>query len=267
MAKVGFIGAGNMGGALLRAAAKKLGAKDIMVADADAAKVLAWEQELGVVGADNDRIAAEAEYIYLAVKPQYMEGMLNGIAPVLAKRQDRFVLVSIAAGMGMAKLTGMAGNKDYPIIRIMPNLAASVGEGAILYTKSENVTEEELSCYLDFMQEAGKFYPIAEHLIDAGSSIQGCGPAFAAMFVEALADGGVACGLTRALSYELAEQMMLGTAKLLLETKKAPGVLKDEVCSPGGTTIQGVRALEAGGFRTALFEAAIKATEKNKDFH
>lgn len=267
MTKVGFIGAGNMGGALLRAAAKKLEASQIMVADVDARKVAAWEEELGVKGADNETIAKEANYIYLAVKPQFMAEMLRGIAPVLAERKDRFVLVSIAAGMKMSQLTELAGDPGYPIIRIMPNLAASVGEGAILYTKSANVTAEELDYYLDFMQLAGKFYPIAEHLIDAGSSVQGCGPAFAAMFVEAIADGGVSCGLPRPLAYELAEQMMFGTAKLLMETKKAPGVLKDEVCSPGGTTIQGVRMLEKNGFRSALFEAVVAATEKNKDFN
>lgn len=265
MATIGFIGAGNMGGALLRAAAKKLAPSNIMVADIDTAKINAWAEELGVVACDNNAIAEKADYIYLAVKPQFMKDMLAGIAPILAARKDRFILVSIAAGMTTQMLTEMAGNPEYPIIRIMPNMPAAVGEGAILYTKSANVTDEELAFYLDVMEHAGKFFPLAEHLIDAGSSVQGCAPAFAAMFVEALADGGVACGLPRALSYELAEQMMLGTAKMLLEGMH-PAALKDAVCSPGGTTIQGVRTLEKGGFRSAVFEAVINATEKNKDF-
>ena len=265
MAKIGFIGAGNMGGALLRAAAKKVDPKEILVADINQKAVDAWVSELGVVAADNNTIAAQAEYIYLAVKPQFMKDMLSGIAPALAARKDRFILVSIAAGMTTEMLTAMAGDPSYPIIRIMPNMPAAVGEGGILYTRSSNVTDEELAYYLNVMEKAGRFFPLAEHLIDAGSSVQGCAPAFAAMFVEALADGGVACGLPRALSYELAEQMMLGTAKMLLEGMH-PAALKDAVCSPGGTTIQGVRTLEKYGMRTALFEAVIAATEKNKDF-
>ncbi|MBQ6013005.1 MAG: pyrroline-5-carboxylate reductase [Firmicutes bacterium] len=265
MKTIGFIGAGNMGGSLLRAACKKHDPAQIMVADKFEEKVRPFAEGLGCVFTNNEEIAKKADYIFLGVKPQMMEDMLKGIAPFLAERKGGFVLVSMAAGMMTSKITAMAGCPDYPIIRIMPNLPASVGEGAILYTRSGNVTDEQLAYFLDFMEKAGKFYPIAEHLIDAGSSVSGCGPAFAAMFVEALADGGVACGLTRHLAYELAEQMMYGTAKLLMEGT-APATLKDNVCSPGGTTIQGVRALEYNGFRSALFEAVVAATEKNKDF-
>lgn len=265
MSLIGFIGAGNMGGSLLRAACRKHDPAYILVADKFEEKVRPVAESLGVRFTGNEEIAEKADYIFLGVKPQMMEDMLRGIAPVLAKREKPFVLVSMAAGMQMKKLTAMAGNADYPIIRIMPNLPASVGEGAILYAHSDNVSDEQLRFFLSFMEKAGKFYPVAEHLIDAGSSVSGCGPAFAAMFVEALADGGVACGLTRALAYELAEQMMYGTAKLLMEGV-SPAALKDNVCSPGGTTIQGVRTLEKGAFRSALFEAVIAATEKNKDF-
>ncbi|MBR0139724.1 MAG: pyrroline-5-carboxylate reductase [Firmicutes bacterium] len=262
---IGFIGAGNMGGSLLRAACKKHDSADIMVADKLEEKARPFAESLGCVFTNNAEIAEKADYIFLGVKPQMMEDMLKGIAPVLAARSKPFTLVTMAAGMKIEKIASMAGDPSYPVIRIMPNLPASVGEGAILYSASPAVSDDSVKTFLGFMERAGKFYPVAEHLIDAGSSVSGCGPAFAAMFVEALADGGVACGLTRPLAYELAEQMMYGTAKLLMEGT-LPATLKDNVCSPGGTTIQGVRTLEKNGFRTALFEAVIAATEKNKDF-
>ena len=158
-----------------------------------------------------------------------------------------------------------AANGDYPVIRIMPNTPVSVGEGMILYAANEKVTEEEIEFFLSAFEKAGRFSPLAEKLIDAGASVAGCGPAFVALFVEALADGGVACGLPRAKAMEFAAQMVAGSAKLILESQKHPGQLKDEVCSPDGTTIQGVRALENGGFRASVMEAVIAAYEKNFD--
>jgi pyrroline-5-carboxylate reductase len=132
----------------------------------------------------------------------------------------------------------------------------------ILYAPNTEVTEDEVSFFLDSMKEAGRFSPLPEKLMDAGASVAGCGPAFVDLFVEALADGGVACGLPRAQAIEFAAQMVAGSAKLILESKKHPGQLKDEVCSPGGTTIQGVRTLEEAGFRGAVMDAVIAAYER-----
>ena len=193
-----------------------------------------------------------------------MADLLTAIAPVLAKRQDRFILVTMAAGLTIRQIREMAGG-TYPVIRMMPNTPAAIGEGMILYTASEDVTEAETAAFLDAMSGAGRFSELPEKLMDAGSAVSGCGPAFVDLFIEALADGGVACGLPRASAQEFAAQMVLGSAKLLLESGKHPGQLKDAVCSPGGTTIQGVRKLEEKGFRGAVMDAVIAAYEKNFD--
>ena len=263
MVTFGFIGTGNMGGALARAARKRLAGAEILLANRTPAKAEALAADLQCRTADNRTAAREAQYLFLGVKPQMMAGMLTEIAPVLAARQDRFILVSMAAGLTMARIREMAGG-DYPVIRIMPNTPSAIGEGMILYTM-EGVTEEETRTFLDAMSGAGRLAPLEERLIDAGSCVAGCGPAFVDLFIEALADGGVACGLPRALALEMAAQMTAGAARLVLQSGQHPGALKDAVCSPGGTTIQGVRALEEAGFRGAVMDAVIAAYEKNLD--
>lgn len=264
MKKLGFIGTGNMGGVLILAAAKSNGENELLLADKIRKKADALAEKTGGKVVDNLTVAAEADYIFLGVKPQMLKDTLEDIIPVLKNRKDRFVLVSMLAAFTCERICEAAGG-NYPVIRIMPNTPAAIGEGMILYAPNPEVTEEEVSFFLDSMKEAGRFSPLPEKLIDAGASVAGCGPAFVDLFVEALADGGVACGLPRAQAMEFAAQMVAGAAKLILESQKHPGQLKDEVCSPGGTTIQGVRALEKGGFRSAVTEAVIAAYEKNFD--
>ena len=261
----GFIGTGNMGGALARAMAKTVSPNEILLTNRSLEKAQALAAELGCgVAERNEGIAATAEYIFLGVKPQMMEGMLAGIRKTLAERSTRFILVTMAAGLTIKRIREMAGG-DYPVIRIMPNTPSSIGEGMILYSAGSDVLDVELQMFLSALSGAGRLSPPPEHLMDAGSAVSGCGPAFVDLFVEALADGGVACGLPRAAALEFAAQMVAGSAKLILESGKHPGVLKDAVCSPGGTTIQGVRALEEGGFRGTVMNAVIKAYEKNFD--
>ena len=262
--RYGFIGCGNMGSAIARAVCRGAGAENVTLANRTPAKAEALAKELGCAAADNNTVAADCDVIFLGVKPQMMAGMLAGIAPVLAKRGGKFLLVSMAAGLSMARVREMAGG-EYPIIRIMPNTPAAIGQGMILYAPSENVTAAALETFLDSMSGAGRFARLEERLIDAGSAVSGCGPAFVDLFIEALADGGVACGLPRSAAMELAAQMVLGSAALVLSDGRHPGALKDAVCSPGGTTIQGVRALEKGGFRSTVMEAVIVAYEKNFD--
>jgi len=264
MATFGFIGTGNMGGALARAACKKVPSDQIFLSNRTAEKAKALAEELDCRVTDNEAIAESADFIFLGVKPQMMTELLEDIDPILAERQSRFILVTMAAGLTMERIREMAGG-SYPVIRIMPNTPSSIGEGMILYTIGEGISKTEEKAFLDAMSGAGRLSPLPEKLMDAGSAVAGCGPAFVDLFIEALADGGVACGLPRATAMEYAAQMVLGSAKLVLESGKHPGELKDAVCSPGGTTIQGVRALEEGGFRGTVMNAVIAAYEKNAD--
>ena len=167
----------------------------------------------------------------------------------------------MAAGLSIARIQEMAG-EDFPVIRIMPNTACAVGAGLTLYDCSEAVTETQLQGFLDGMASSGRMERLAENLIDAGSAVAGCGGAFACLFMEALADGAVSCGLPRDKANVYAAQMLLGAAQLALESGQPFGAMKDAVCSPGGTTIAGVRALEEGGLRAAAMNAVIAAYEK-----
>ncbi len=254
---MGFIGTGNMGSALARAVGRKLEGQQIFLTNRSPEKSRLLAAELGARQADNISVARQTKYIFLGVKPQMMEEMLSEIRPVLTAREEPFVLVTMAAGLTIARIQEMAGG-DYPVIRIMPNTPAAIGEGMILYACSKNVSETEKEQFLDACNEAGRFSALSEQLMDAGSAVAGCGPAFAALFLEALADG----GLPRALALEYAAQMLAGTARLALETGSHPGALKDAVCSPGGTTIQGVRTLEKAGFRGAVIDAVTASYEK-----
>lgn len=264
--RIGFIGCGNMGGALAKAAAKSelITPAQICIADKMVAQAEKMAKEIGGgMVATNEDIAKYCQYIFLAVKPQMMRGVLEEIAPILKMREDRFVLVTIAAGLTMSTIQEMAGG-SYPVIRLMPNIPAAVGNGMILYCSTKTHVDE-LAAFLHVMKGAGRFDELSENLIDAGSAVTGCGPAFAALFIEALADGGVALGLPRAKAQEYAAQMLLGSADMILKSGQHPGILKDNVCSPAGSTIQGVRALEAGGFRGDIFEAVVAAYEKTKE--
>ena len=257
----GFIGTGNMGGALARACAQAVLNENLLLSDGYAPVAEKLAAELGCQAVTVNDVAEKADFLFLGVKPQVMADMLAGIAPILAKRKDGFVLVSMAAGLSIEKIQKMAGG-NYPVIRIMPNIPVKVGSGVVLYDATENVTEDVLNAFRSAMAGAGLVDRLPEKLIDAGSAVSGCGPAFVALFAEALADGAVECGLPRdkALSYAL--QTIAGTAEYLLESGTHPAVLKDAVCSPGGTTIAGVHAMELGGFRAASAEAVLCAYQK-----
>ncbi len=256
--KIGFIGCGNMGGALILAVAKKHFPEHIFVYDLDTAKAEHYKELLDVKVASLAEIAA-CDLIVLGVKPQVMAATLTSLRPYLEKRAG-YTLVSMAAGLSIASLREMLGLPS-PVIRIMPNTPASVGEGMILYTCA-SVDDEEERFFLYTFSAAGRLDKLDERLIDAASALSGCGPAFVCLFAEALADGAVACGLPRDKANLYAAQTLLGTAKLLLESGKHPGALKDAVCSPGGTTIEGVRALEEGALRGTVMDAVAAAYEK-----
>ena len=264
-----------MGGALALAASRSDEAYKIMLANRGIKKAEELKDRIEndslknpdtkVIVSDNDGIAAEADVIFLGVKPQMMEEMLRGISGALKERaaaSDSPVLVTMAAGLSMNRIKELAGG-DYPIIRIMPNTPASIGEGVILYAAGSSLKPEIKEAFLKMLSKAGLLCSMPEKLIDAGSTVSGCGPAFVYMFIEALAVGGVLCGLPRADAVQLAAQLVKGSADMVLETGKHPGELKDAVCSPGGTTIEGVRTLEECGMRGAVMDAVIVAYEKN----
>ena len=258
----GFIGCGNMGGALARAVRRALPGAKLLLCNRTREKARALCVELGGDASERNsrNVAEESDFIFLGVKPQMMAEVLAHIHDALAARRSPCVLVTMAAGLSIQTIREMAG-VDLPVIRIMPNTPAAVGQGMVMYC-AQGVDAARLDLFRQALAGAGRLDEVEERLIDAGSAVAGCGPAFAAMFLEALADGGVACGLPRAKAQLYAAQMLLGTAALALETGAHPGALKDAVCSPGGTTIQGVRELEAGGFRSAVFEAVVAAYEK-----
>lgn len=261
----GFIGCGNMGGAVARAVCRAADPQNVVLANRTPAKAEALARELGCRTADNAG-AAGCDFVFLAVKPQMMPGVLGDLVPVLdARRQkgDRFILVTMAAGLPMQRILELAGGQG-PIIRMMPNTPVSLGAGMIQYC-SEHVTEAELADWLKVMAPAGRLDEVPESLIDAASCVSGCGPAWVYQFIEALADGGVAAGLPRAKAQEYAAQMVLGSARMVLESGMHPGALKDAVCSPGGSTIQGVRLLEGRAFRGAVTDAVLAAYDKTKE--
>lgn len=268
MYTVGFIGIGSMGGALLAAVSKKLH-DDIMVCDLDKSKVEAAVLRYGCASGTSADVAEGCRYVFLCMKPQAAEESLRALAPTLAARHssgDFPILVSIMAGVTIETVQRLCGDSDgsYRVIRIMPNVAASVGEAMTLCAHTDNVGEAELVEFSSFMSESGSLDFIPERLIDAGMAVSGCGPAFVCLFTEALCDGAVACGVPRNAATKYALQTLIGTAKLMLESGEHPGVVKDAVCSPAGTTIAGVRVLEEQGFRSAVTEAVIAAFEKTK---
>lgn len=264
LVKFGFIGTGNMGGALARAVTKSVGADEVLLADKAATKAQLLADELKCSYSEINAVAASAKYIFLGVKPQVMEAALKSILPVLQKRDDRFVLVSMAAGLKISAIEKMLGS-EYPIIRIMPNTPVSVGKGMILYTANDNVFMDEIAEFCEALKKAGRLDKIEENLIDAASAVSGCGPAFVYLFAESMADAAVECGLSRQKAIEYAAQTLSGAAELILTSAKHPAQLKDEVCSPAGSTIAGVHALEENGFRGAVIGAVKAAFERTKE--
>lgn len=256
--KYGFIGCGNMGGAIARALTNAT--KDIMVTDRSGkAKLLA--KELGIQYGSAAQIASECEAVFLGVKPHMMAGALAPLQETLQEKKP--LLITMAAGLTMERIEEMAGG-NLAVIRIMPNTPVTLGKGMTQYCANARVTEAQLDSFLQDMRFTGKMDALDESLIDAASALSGCGPAYMYMFIEALADGAVACGIPRAKAMEYAAATMIGAGEMVLATGKHPGALKDAVCSPGGSTIAGVRALEQHGFRGAAMDCVVAAYEKNK---
>ena len=257
--KYGFIGCGNMGGAIARALSQST--KDILVSDRSG-KAKALAEELGISYGAPAEVAAGCDRIFLGVKPHMMKGVLAPLQGILEEKKP--LLITMAAGLTMEQIDSFAGG-DFPIIRIMPNTPTAIGKGVIQYCCNASVDAAVVNDWLADMDKCGLLDELEERLIDAGSAISGSGPAYMYVLLEALADGAVACGIPRAKAYEYAAMTMVGAAEMYLQTKTHPGALKDAVCSPGGSTIAGLRALEEHGFRAAAMDCVIATYNRNKE--
>lgn len=257
--RYGFIGCGNMGGAIAKALSKVT--KDILVSDRSGkAKELA--RELGIEYGSAREIVSSCDRIFLAVKPQMMAGVLEPLQEALQQRKP--LLITMAAGLTISRIEELAGGR-LPVIRIMPNTPVAVGKGMTQYCRNDLVEDDTIASFREDMRFSGRLDELEERLIDAASALSGCGPAYMYLFVEALADGAVACGVPRAKAMEYAAATMIGAGEMVLSTGLHPGALKDAVCSPGGSTIAGVRALEQHGFRGAVMDCVAAAFERNKE--
>ncbi|MBR5649589.1 pyrroline-5-carboxylate reductase [Pseudobutyrivibrio sp.] len=262
--KIGFIGTGNMGSAMMGGMVSSgiVDASNVMASDIFQAALDRISDELNIATSTNNRDVVDfADIVFLAVKPQYLAGAIDGIKDMDFSNK---IVVSIAAGQSIEKLTELFG-KELKLIRVMPNTPALVGEAMSALSPNELVSEDEAAIVLHLFESFGKAEIVPEKLQDAVVGISGSSPAYVYMFIEALADGAVAEGMPRAQAYKFAAQAVLGSAKMVLETGEHPGVLKDAVCSPGGTTIEAVATLEALGFRNAVIEAERVCVEKSRE--
>ena len=216
--KAGFIGAGNMGSALALALYRSKPETEILITDHNSNKCEALCQKIRAEIRTGKEIAQSVDYLFLAVKPQMLEEAISEIREEIQKN-NHLTIVTMAAGTSIEKVRSYI-QKDLPILRIMPNTPAGIGEGVILYCANPLVSEDAMMKFLKAMEKAGICIPLAENKMDAGSAVSGCGPAFVDLFVEALADGGVACGLPRASAQKMAAQMVKGAAQLILESGK-----------------------------------------------
>jgi pyrroline-5-carboxylate reductase len=261
--KIGFIGCGNMASAMIGGILKKgiVKKEEILVSNLTEEGSRRSKERLGVeTTLDNREVASKAEILFLAVKPQFYEEVLCEVRDLLTDKQ---ILVGIAPGKTMKWLEDTC-KRPMKVVRLMPNTPAQVGEGMTAGCCNENVTEEEAGRIAEIAGSFGRFEFVPERLMDAFSAVCGCSPAYVFMLIEAMADAAVAQGLPRSQSYSFAAQAVMGSAKMVLETGKHPGELKDMVCSPAGSTIEGLRILEKEGFRSAVFEALTGAAEKGK---
>ena len=256
--KYGMLGCGQIGGAIARGLCKAT--KDICVTDRSG-KAAELAKELGIKYGKPLEIAKNCDRIFLGVKPNAVAALLESLQPMLKEKSP--LLISMAAGVEIAAIQRMVG-AEIPVIRIMPNTPTAVGKGVIQYCHNE-MAKPFLADWLQDMAFCGLLDPLEEKRIDAASALSGSGPAYLYVMLEALADGGVACGLPRQKALEYAAMTMAGAAEMYLQTKEHPGALKDAVCSPGGSTIEGIHKLEEAGFRGAVMDCIIAAYRKNKE--
>lgn len=263
--KIGFIGTGNMGSAMIGGLLETgtVSAENLAVSDLnqESLKKLSEKWPAIKTSQNNKETVDFADIIVIAVKPHIYKPVIEEIAPIV---NDDTIIVTIAAGVTIEQAESMFGRK-IKIVRTMPNTPALVGEGVTAYCCNSLVSQEDESAVLPLLESFGIVEKIGEEYFDAVISVSGSSPAYVFMIIEAMADGAVLQGLPRAQAYRMAAQALLGSAKMILETGSHPGALKDAVCSPGGTTIEAVRTLEEKGMRSAIIEAMKNCAEKSKE--
>lgn len=260
MALFGFIGAGNMGYPLIKAAIQTFGSGEVVYTDASLERCqYIMEQTKIAYLEDNHELVKQCKYLVLAIKPQYMASVLEEIKEDVTKEH---ILISIAAGISIDSIKEYVG-ENIPVIRVMPNTPAMVRQGmsAVCYSK-HSFSDTTMNTVDKFLSSFGKYVVINESLMNAAICANGSSPAYVYMFIEALADSVVSFGIPRDQAYLMAAQTVVGAATMVLETGEHPGKLKDQVCSPGGTTIAAVKALEEYGFRNAIMKASDACYEK-----
>ncbi|HEY7364946.1 MAG TPA: pyrroline-5-carboxylate reductase [Methylomirabilota bacterium] len=261
---VGFVGSGNMGEALIRGlvTANVVPADAVWASDVRRERLKELNGKYGIqLASDNGELVRQVDVVILAVKPQIMAAVLREIAPVLTRKK---LVISLAAGVSTARIRAALG-REVRLIRVMPNTPALVLEGATAIAKAEGLEPGDLDTASEIFSAVGRVVVLDEDLMDAVTGLSGSGPAYVAIVLESLADGGVKMGLDRITAMTLATQTVLGAAKLLLETGMHPGALKDMVSSPGGTSIAGISALEEGGIRTTFIKAVERATQRSRE--
>jgi pyrroline-5-carboxylate reductase len=261
---IGFIGVGNMGYAMIKGIVSSLQDMNMVYTDINREKLVQINKEVNYEYVDNNiECVKQSKYVVLAIKPQYYEEVLMDIKEAIT---DEHIIISIAPGIKINYLKSILG-ETVKIVRAMPNTPALVGQGMSAISFSGDIfLDNEKAVITDIFNSFGEVVTLPEHLIDAVVPISGSSPAYVYMFIEAMADAGVLFGLSRDISYKLASQAILGSAKMVLETNQHPAQLKDAVCSPGGTTIEAVTELEKNGFRSAIMEAMKVCYNKTKSF-
>jgi len=252
MTKLGFIGTGNMGESILRGVVRSelLAPSDIYIFDLNQEKVKLLQKHLGVFTAQSAKaMIAACDVVLLAVKPNVCESVLRDCGSALAGK----ALISIVTGWSRPDLAAFLP-EDCRILRVMPNTPCMVGEGMNALDDDHTLTEAEFAFAEAIFSVTGRALTVPSRLMNAVTGISGSGPAYVYLFIEALTDGGVRAGLPRDMAYQLAAQTVVGAGRMVLETGMHPGFLKDAVCSPGGTTIEAVAALERGGLRAAVLD-------------
>ncbi len=258
--KIGFVGCGNMGAAMIKGildsgACEK---EQVMASVKSRESAEKKQAELGIQVVQDNRKAAEfADILFLAVKPQFYETVIAEIRDIVRQEQ---IIISIAPGKTLEWFAGQLGT-DCKVIRTMPNTPAMAGEGMMGICPNGNVAEEETAEVQKLCSSFSRTEIVPEHLMDVVTAVSGSSPAYVFLFIEAMADAAVAGGMPRSQAYTFAAQAVYGSAKMVLETGMHPGELKDMVCSPAGTTIQAVRVLEEKGMRSAVFEAMMKCLD------